>query len=347
MLPNLGIALGAGTRQYLQMDKEEKDDAFRQQQIDLQKEANLRSQQMHDTQMDQIKRQNAEREAANAVWKEALPVFQGGWQAAAKHLGEAYNADDAGYGYNDGKKVNFQVHKNGVYVTPMNPDGSGGQTQFYSPEQVMQEHLRGVHARLASISPAYAQGFMSWLDGQNKEATRQKERGEDKAFEEKKFAHTVERDKADDALKLKQIGISGAHLGLAQQKWTTELADIKTKREYEAKIRDIRTKLSEATDPAEIEKYKFQLQALSGSDKGDQYRYEIKQYEDEQGNKRLAKVDRHAGVVEQVEPQPKTKAAASGGAAKVRSREEADKYWSTYEKQFNGDKEAYYKRLGV
>lgn len=177
---NLGIALGAGVDEWSRQRANDRADK-----ADLRAEnADVRQQQQFDAQMGESKRLAAEREAATKVWNDAMPAFTGGWEVAAKHLADAYNNDEEGIGYKDGKKVDVQVHPNGVYVTPMNPDGSGGQTTFYKPEQIMNEHLRATNARLAAINPEYGQRFVTWLETQAKRESDNAERLGNKAYAE-------------------------------------------------------------------------------------------------------------------------------------------------------------------
>lgn len=223
--PNLGIALGAGVDELnRQRSSDRADRALQIQEQDAQRRQELRAAQMTD-----INRRNAERDAAQKVWSDAAPVFQGGWQKAAEHLAERYNANDDGIGYNDGKQVKFQVQPNGVYVTPINADGSGGTTAFYTPQDVMREHIRATHARLAAVNDHYGQQFLGWLDAQAKEATRQAERGEDVAHRDGREA--VRDQQFQQELRVKQernqiVGSrqsSGASLSLAQQRSNAEI----------------------------------------------------------------------------------------------------------------------------
>jgi hypothetical protein len=184
---NLGIALGAGVDEWSRQRANDRADK-----ADLRAEnADVRQQQQFDAQMGESKRLAAEREAATKVWSDAMPVFTGGWQFAAKHLADAYNSNDEGLGYNDGKSVDIQVHPNGVYVAPKNPDGSFGQPTFYKPDQIMHEHIRATKARLAAINPEYGERFVSWLDTQSK-------REDDRADRLGQKAYVANRDSVKD-----------------------------------------------------------------------------------------------------------------------------------------------------
>ena len=290
-MPNLGIALGAGTNQYLKMQQADKEDEFKQQQLDLQKEANQRQNEMLGMQKQEFQRANTEREAANKVWQDAMPIFKGGWQTAAQHLGEAYKANDPRYGYDDGKDVDFQIHKNGVYVTPKNTDGSYGQTQFYTPQQVMQEHMRGVHAQLAAISPQYGQGFMNWLDTQNKESTRQGERAEDRADLKTRWA-------AEDKFRTQQLANSGASLGLARERFDLEKPGLEADRDAKKELYSLKKTLAATTDPAERTKIQQKIYDLVGGDShGD-----LKVVKNEDGSEYLIMRDRKTGQAYTVDP---------------------------------------------
>lgn len=62
-MPNLGIMLGSGMNQYLKMQQADKEDAFKQQQIDLQKEANQRANDLFALQKGAYEKQDAREEA--------------------------------------------------------------------------------------------------------------------------------------------------------------------------------------------------------------------------------------------------------------------------------------------
>lgn len=222
--PNLGIVLGAGIDEMNRQRANDRADRT----LQIQEES-------HQAQMSQIKRQNEEYEAAKKVFADAMPVFQGGWQKAAEHLADRYNANDGGIeGYNDGKQVKFQVQPNGVYVTQMNNDGSGGATTFYTPQDVMREHVRATYGRLAAINPQYGNQLISWLDKASQEETRKSERADDISHRDKREAVGDQQWNQNFGLRQREVGMSGTRLGLAQQEFDANRSD---KKEAKDKIK--------------------------------------------------------------------------------------------------------------
>ena len=219
VMPNLGIALGAGTRQYLQMDKEDKDEAFRQEQLGMQKASGLRQQQMHEAQMGEIARQADERKRATEVWANAQKVFQGGADAAAENMLARYNSQDGALGYGDSHTAKMVKTDKGYQVTRFDPEGKQvGTPALYTPQQAMQEHMRGVYSDLAAINPAYGDKLMTFLENIGKEDTRKAERAEDKA-------HTAEREKVGDKFKQEEIAIHRQNAGRAARAETRAQQD--------------------------------------------------------------------------------------------------------------------------
>jgi hypothetical protein len=228
--PNLGIALGAGV-----------DEMNRQRASDRADRSLQMQEESHQAQMNLTKRQNEEYDAAKRVFADALPVFQGGWQKAAEHLADRYNANDSGIeGYNDGNSVKVQVQPNGVYVTQMNRDGSGGATTFYTPQDVMREHVRATYGRLSAINPQYGNQLIGWLDKQSQEETRKAERGDDIAHRDKRESVSDQQWNQNFGLRKQEVGMSGARLGLAQSEFDANRADKK----------ELKTKEKERADSA-------------------------------------------------------------------------------------------------
>lgn len=247
---NLGIALGAGVDEWNRQRANDRADK-----ADLRAEnADVRQQQMFDAQMSESKRRAAEREAATKVWNDAMPVFKGGWQEAGKHLADSYNNNEEGVGYNDGKSVDVQVHPNGVYVSPKNPDGSFGKTAFYTPEQVMHEHLRATKARLAAINPEYGENFANWLDMQYKEKVRQGERAEDIGHRDKREGVQDSQWQQNFGLHKQQVGLAGASNAIAQQRLGMERETFNAEapnRQLKSTLGTLQLGLANASSPEE------------------------------------------------------------------------------------------------
>jgi hypothetical protein len=162
---NLGIAMGAGV-----------DQMNRQQELDRADRGDLRQQQMHDAQMAEIKKKQDADKALAEFWQGEKGRLEGSWQDRASYLAEAYNKNDATHGYNDGQRVQTSVAENGFHAVPIGADGKPnvGAGRFFSPEDVDREYARGIHSRLASISPAHADKFLNWLDTDRKETAVEK-----------------------------------------------------------------------------------------------------------------------------------------------------------------------------
>jgi hypothetical protein len=185
--PNVGIALGAGVNELNRQRQLDDSD----QRLQLQKDAAAKTGQFQDAQLADMDQRRQDHAAATKIWQDSMPVFQGGWQAAADHLGDAYNSQNADYGYNDGQKATIEKTNNGAYVTQTNPDGTVAARTFYTPQQVMNEHLRTVYSKLAAINPEYGQQLGNWLESQGKEQARQQDA-------KQKSDYTAQRDAVKD-----------------------------------------------------------------------------------------------------------------------------------------------------
>ena len=163
---------------------------YRDKVVSFQENADRRAQASHDAQMGEMQRLAKEREAVSKVFAAEMPVFQGGWKKAAEHLASRYKSNDPTLGYNDGNDIDFQIGDKGVTVVQKKPDGTLGTPMTFTPQQVMAEHMRGVHAQLASISPQHADRFMSWLDAQRREDEVRAERAGEKQ-------HKLDREKIE------------------------------------------------------------------------------------------------------------------------------------------------------
>lgn len=198
--PNVGIALGAGVNELNR--QRQLDDS--EQRLQLQKDASAKVGRFQDAQLAEMDKRQQDHAAATAVWKNAMPVFQGGWQAAADHLGEAYNGNNADYGYNDGNKATVEKTDNGAYVTQTKPDGTVAARTFYSPQQIMNEHLRTVYSQLAAINPEYGKQLGDWVESQGREQTRQQDT-------KQKNDYTAKRDTVKDSQFDRELAVKTKH----------------------------------------------------------------------------------------------------------------------------------------
>ena len=154
---NLGIAMGAGV-----------DEWNRQRANDRADRADARQGAVADAQLQEIDQRKTERDAALAIWREAQPVFKGGPDVAAQKLLERYNSNDAALGYDDGHTAKLVKTDKGYVVTRTAQDGTEVDSQTFTPQQAMQEHVRSMYANLATINPVYGEKFMGWIENQGK-----------------------------------------------------------------------------------------------------------------------------------------------------------------------------------
>ena len=351
---NLGIAMGAGVDEY----NKQRQLAIAEKGEQRAAAADLRSQQMHDEQMKQIQAQAATREKAQKVWNEMSPLLQKSPAERAKYLAGAYNANDGSIeGYNDGNNVDVQEHANGVYVSPKNADGSFGQTKFYSHDDINREFARAIHNRLASVSPEYGQQFLNWMDADRKEMREGKrwdayERRLDSQTELQKQHNEMQLKKLDE-----QSKIARANLALSQAAGDRAAQDqafentLRAPLMNEMKGYQLGAGAARKAGLADAAALYEQAQADAvGRYKNSQNRHDNNNRyfavqdtsTDDLGNKvvKTRILDRQTSKF----VDPYEKPAASGLPT---TREDADKYWDTYKDKFNGDKNAYYKKLGL
>lgn len=215
---NLGIAMGAGVDEWNRQKANDRADK-----ADLRADAaDARQQETHTAQMDETKRRNAELAAAGKVWQEAQGVFQGGADTAAQKLLERFNANDPAMGYNDGHTATLKKTDKGYVVTRTGPDGKVADERIFTPQQVQQEHMRGVYSQLAAINPAYGEKLMGFLDGQIKEDTRKGERVEDVTHRDKREGVTDGHWDKNFTLQKQQVANSGFGNAIAQQRLNME-----------------------------------------------------------------------------------------------------------------------------
>lgn len=352
---NLGIAMGAGVDEY----NKQRQLAIAEKGEKRAEAADLRSQQMHDQQMAELRRQAETRDRAQKVWSEMSPLLQKSPAERAKYLAGAYNANDGAIeGYNDGNNVDVQEHANGVYVSPKNADGSFGQTKFYSHDDVNREFARAIHNRLASVGPEYGQQFLNWMDADRKE-TREGKRWD--AYERRLDSQT-ELQKQQNEMQLKkleeQLRISKANLALAQNEGARRAQDqafentlraplMNEMKGYQlgataagkAGLADAKALYEQAQADA-VRRYK---DANSHRDNNRYFAFQDKST-DELGNEivKTRILDRQTNQIS--DPPVANK---PGASALPKTREEADQYWDAYKSKFNGDKNAYYKKLGL
>lgn len=273
---NLGIAMGAGVDEWNRQRANDRADKaeVRADAADVRAvNSDNRQQALHGAQMKEIDRRNAEQEAAMAVWKDAQPVFQGGADAAAQKLLEKYNANDAALGYNDGHTAKLTKTDKGYVVTRMAPDGKVVDERSFTPQQAMQEHMRGVYSSLASINPAYGEKLMGFLDNQNKEDTRKAERGEDISHRDKREGVQDGQWQQNFGLHKQQVANSGFGNALAQQRLNMEKESFQAEagsRQLKSTLSNLNLALLNAQTPEErkpiIEKINS-LESVSGQNK--------------------------------------------------------------------------------
>lgn len=191
------------------------DQMNKQQDMDRAERGDLRQQQMHDEQMKEIKKKQAEDKALADFWQGEKGRLEGSWQDRASFLADHYNSQNPELGYNDGKKVAINITADGLHVNPVGADGQMGQGKFYSPEDVNREYARGIHARLSAINPAHGDKYLNWLDSDRKEGVQegrwkaQEKRWDDQSAIQLKQLEQAAED-AKEARRLQGLGI-GLH----------------------------------------------------------------------------------------------------------------------------------------
>lgn len=266
---NLGIAMGAGVDEWNRQKANDRADK-----ADLRADAaDARQQETHTAQMDETKRRNAELAAAGKVWQEAQGVFQGGADTAAQKLLERFNANDPAMGYNDGHTATLKKTDKGYVVTRTGPDGKVADERIFTPQQVQQEHMRGVYSQLAAINPAYGEKLMSFLDGQIKEDTRKGERVEDVTHRDKREGVTDGHWDKNFTLQKQQVANSGFGNAIAQQRLNMEKENFQSgagERQLKSTLSTLNLALLNAGTPEErapiVEKINS-LQSIAGMDK--------------------------------------------------------------------------------
>lgn len=273
---NLGVAMGAGVDEWNRQRANDRADKaeVRADAADVRAvNSDNRQQALHGAQMEEIDRRNAEQKAVMAVWKDAQPVFQGGADAAAQSLLEKYNANDAALGYNDGHTANLTKTDKGYVVTRIAPDGKVVDERTFTPQQAMQEHIRGVYSRLASINPVYGEKLMGFLDNKNKEDTRKAERGEDISHRDKREGVQDSQWQQNFGLLKQRVANSGFGNALAQQRLNMEKESFQAEagsRQLKSTLSTLNLALLNAQTPEErkpiIEKINS-LESVSGQNK--------------------------------------------------------------------------------